>query len=690
MATVIFKPTEACNSSCIYCDLVGKKTPGPKRMPFETLELFFRRVNEFLLERPQESIKIIWHGGEPLLLGPRYFERAQHYQEKHCSETVTRIRHTIQSNLTLLSREFIEPMRKLGVTGFGTSYDPIDNIRGLGAKRDWRAYNRRFLEAICLLEEEGFNWGVVYVVTRHSLAQPLEIFNFLTNLSPQKTLKFNPVLVLGDGLDHIKISPAEYMEFLGAIFPTWWRNRADFGPIEPLSSLVQNLYDDRKSLACLDSGACSDSHLGVLPDGSMSHCGRSATWGLLNYGSIQERSFSHVFSDPQREMLLRRNAVLLDTECKGCRFWDICHGGCPLDVWAAAGSFFHKSGWCHAKKGLIERYIEPMVQGVPVVGVAPEPQPDCRLYSSPLSKVGRTCGSGVAEKTGDDGEPKWINLMGGLGDALMVSSVLKQVSERWPSRQYHLVARTKCREILQGHPAIGCIGHPPPGAESIGTDYWRHDDFLRPGARAYQILARIFGLEPPVEERLYVPGEFTDDPVLIGRIPWERFNLLICPGSDSPRKHMAVSRWESLVARLKLEEIGVVQVGALRDRYVRGAYSLLGLTTPRQLISLLRHFDVVVTLDNFIMHAAHLCGVPAVVLWGPTDHRVYGYPGQIHLQAMMDCDYPGGCLVGPTHPDLEQTDCPNGAAPCMNTLGPETIHGAIMGLLREGPSVVAG
>ena len=177
MATVIFKPTEACNSRCIYCEVV-KKTRGPKRMTFKTLEVFFRRVNEYLLELPQEEMEIIWHGGEPLLLGPGYFERALHFQEKHCAGTAGRIEHSLQSNLTLLSREFLDPLRKLGITNLGSSYDPIGNIRGLGLKRDWRAYNRGFLDAICLLEEEGFNWGVIYVVTRQSLAQPLEIFQF--------------------------------------------------------------------------------------------------------------------------------------------------------------------------------------------------------------------------------------------------------------------------------------------------------------------------------------------------------------------------------------------------------------------------------------------------------------------------------------------------------------------------------
>ena len=110
MATVIFKPTEECNSRCIYCDVVRKKSHGPKKMSFETLEIFFRRVNEFLLERPK-SKWISFGTAENLLLGPGYFERALLYQEKHCPRSFSRIRHSIQSNLTMLSKEFFGPMR---------------------------------------------------------------------------------------------------------------------------------------------------------------------------------------------------------------------------------------------------------------------------------------------------------------------------------------------------------------------------------------------------------------------------------------------------------------------------------------------------------------------------------------------------------------------------------------------------
>ncbi|MBM4275126.1 MAG: radical SAM protein [Deltaproteobacteria bacterium] len=681
MATVIFKPTEACNARCIYCDVVQKKPRAPVTMPLETLELFFSRINEFLREKPGEEMEVIWHGGEPLLLGPDYFYQAFHFQEKHCAQTGSRIRHSIQSNLTLFSREFTDVMKKLGITSFGTSYDPIENLRGLGRKRDSQAYNRRFMEGIRLVEEEGFGWGIIYVVTKLSLAKPLEIFRFLSNFSPSGAFMFNPVLLYGRELEHLKVTPEEYADFLGAIFPVWWRHRNEFPQVEPFSSLVGNLLEDSRSLMCCDSGACAHHHINLLADGSMSQCGRSADWGLLDYGSIFDKSFSEVLADPQRDVLLERNTILPETKCKGCRFWDICHGGCPLDAWSASRSFLHKSEWCYAKKGFIEKYFEPLVNPCAIAGEGWMAKEDSPPPSAQPRKKGRTRKSKPAPEKEESGDLPWINPIGGLGDTLMISGVLKQVVEKDPTRRFNLVARTKYRPMLEGHPAIAHIGHPPPGAGFISTNYWDHMDYRSPGRRAFQILARIFGLKP-VEERLYVPWELEDDPAFLELFPWKSRNVLICQSSDSPRKQMGIEKWEALVEMLAGDQVGVFQAGKMQDRYIRGAYSLLGLTTPRQLINLVRHFDAVVTSDNFIMHAAHLCGTPAVVLWGPTDHRVYGYSGQIHLQSQADCEYPGGCL-GPENGHLYQIICPQGPAHCLNTLPLATIYRAVMGLLEK-------
>jgi ADP-heptose:LPS heptosyltransferase len=273
----------------------------------------------------------------------------------------------------------------------------------------------------------------------------------------------------------------------------------------------------------------------------------------------------------------------------------------------------------------------------------------------------------------------WINPIGGLGDALMISSVLWQVFKSFPNRRYNLVERTKYRAILEGHPAINYIGDPPSSANFIGTDYWRHEDFTKYGARAYQVLARIFGLETPVEERYYVPWQPKEDPVLIERMPWRLRNVIVCQSSDSPRKQMHLVKWEELVAKLLADDIGVIQVGRMRDPYIRGSYSLLGLTTPQQLVGMVRHVDAVITSDSFLMHAAHLCEVPAVVLWGPTDHRVYGHRDHIHMRATATCDQTPSC-IGIGKLNMYQVACTY-EPHCMNTIEVEDIFASVKNLL---------
>ena len=285
----------------------------------------------------------------------------------------------------------------------------------------------------------------------------------------------------------------------------------------------------------------------------------------------------------------------------------------------------------------------------------------------------------MSSKPRNNGFP-WINPVGGLGDALMLSGVLKQVVDREPEGRYNLVTRTTYLSFLEGHPALAYIGHPPADAAIIGTNYWSHPEYEQGTLRPYQILAQTFGLPLPVEEKLYLPGDLPDDRLLYDLIPWGDKNVLIAPTSASPRKEMDFSLWHRLVDFLLPAGVFVAQVGRFKEQQVRNAYSLRGLTTPRQLIALLKRFDVVITVDNFVMHAAHLAGTAAVALWGPTRHQTYGYPEQTHLQAPRTCGPEEPC-IGPRTAHLYITPCALGPDQCLNKIGPKVIAAAVLDLL---------
>jgi uncharacterized protein len=359
MATLIFKATEKCNSNCAYCDVIHKEQKIAS-MPLDMLELIFIRIDEFLKARPEEHFNVTWHGGEPLLLGSGYFLRAWELQEKRCPETKSRISHAVQSNLTLFSEEFIEPLSRLGIRQMGSSYDPEPHMRGPGPEIDSNLYNRLFMEGTGLAERHGFNWGLIYVVTRKSLARAREIFFFLTNLRLHGGVHFNPVLTYDETRQHLAVTPEEFSDFLGTLLSLWWPHQERYPIVQPFHGLKHNLQENGRSLGCGDSGQCAYSYVSISPEGEASHCGRSSDWGLLKYGNIQDRSLEDIFRDEQREQLLARNEILPRTECQGCRFWTICHGGCPLDAWWKHRSFAHKSEWCEAKRGFIERYFEPI------------------------------------------------------------------------------------------------------------------------------------------------------------------------------------------------------------------------------------------------------------------------------------------------------------------------------------------
>lgn len=360
MATIILKATENCNSNCIYCDVVRKERPV-RTMSQNTLRLVYQRTDEYLTTNPDERMTIIWHGGEPLLLGVEYFESAACLQDEYCPETKGRIDNAIQSNLTLFDESFVPVFKKLGIDQIGSSYDPVAHVRGMGSDViDSLSYNRAFMRGDALATKHGFSAGVICVVTKKSLARPLEVFHYLANLKLGSGFDFHPVLVDDDTRGEISITPKEFVEFLGAIFPVWWQHRDRFPDVDPFKSIHANIGEGKRSLSCCDSGSCSRSHINIAPDGSASHCGRSSDWGILDYGHISERTFDEIIADEQRNIMDERTKRLKKGSCGKCRFWAICHGGCPLDSWFTYGDFRHKTNWCYVKKGFIEKYYEPI------------------------------------------------------------------------------------------------------------------------------------------------------------------------------------------------------------------------------------------------------------------------------------------------------------------------------------------
>ena len=359
MATVIFKATEACNSNCIYCEVVKKHQPAV--MTHDLLAVVFSRMNEYLTAHPHETMRFTWHGGEACLLGAEYFRKARELQDRLCPNTKARILHYVQSNLTLLTQEIVDAFKALGIDRVGSSFEPLPNIRGLGAARDSRAYNEKFMKGINLLAQNDLPWGAIYVVHRRSLGLARELLHYLANLNGGSLPMFNKIYLYGGDPHGLAITPEEFADFLGELLPVYWENRVRFPNLQPISRFVDGVIYGRKASVCDFSGKCAHAWLYIGPTGKTSQCGRSGDFEFMSYGTIEDRSIDEILCDPLRDEIQRRQEILPREACRDCRFWDLCHGGCPLDAYIEHKTFLKPSPNCAWVKRFLEKYLEPTV-----------------------------------------------------------------------------------------------------------------------------------------------------------------------------------------------------------------------------------------------------------------------------------------------------------------------------------------
>lgn len=284
----------------------------------------------------------------------------------------------------------------------------------------------------------------------------------------------------------------------------------------------------------------------------------------------------------------------------------------------------------------------------------------------------------------NDEKPIWIDPVGGLGDILMLSTALKHAYDRY-GRKFNLSRRTRYTRFFVDHPAIELIGNPTEDDDIVCNDYWSRPDFLDMGRKALHILFKVFGVEDVKDDALYLPESGHDEAtrLLLENIPWGRKTVVISFSSDSPRKIMHPIKWHIIVEKLLAQQCFVIQVGGRGDIPIQGAYSLLGVTTPHQVYEVIKRADLVITPDNFIMHAARVADKPAIALFGPTEPERYGYSTHICLKADKGkCEFVDKCL-GPHVADNYSQPCPLNENHCMNSFDENKIVDIAMTILNR-------
>lgn len=380
---IIAKPTKLCNADCSYC---SSPPDGSGQWGERELEAIFSALKG----KVEDGASFIWHGGEPMLMGPDFFWKAREIADKYTPG----IRFALQSNLLLYkSSRWKSIFKNLFNSGCSTSYEPDEKQRTI--KGDPVRYSRTFFKKL----DEVINDGI----------KPMVIGTFTEQTAPLMHLMYDKSLDRGDMCYNIRlnycspvgreassgllIQPQTYGRMLIEVYDRWIKDVPEFDvtPLDQMMTTVLGL-DGQK---CPWTRNCGGTFLGIMPNGDVYNCGDfsdvSPEW---RYGNIFDGTYSPHRSvvnlhrrtttkDIVDKMLasnaatqIKRRAVIQPMDCKSCRHFKECQGGCVRDVVlydrGIGGKFMYCQSWMmvfdrikqsilsgEADRLLIDRNIDP-------------------------------------------------------------------------------------------------------------------------------------------------------------------------------------------------------------------------------------------------------------------------------------------------------------------------------------------
>lgn len=323
---------KGCNLDCSYC-FYNKQTREKKIMTLEVLETVIKEV----CKHNQGDIVFVWHGGEPLLAGIAFYQKAFELQERYKKPT-QRIINSIQTNGTLINSDWGNIFRQYNVI-VGISLDGPKNLHDRYRQfSDGKGSFEKVMRGIEFLKTSHVDFGVISVVTQETTKIAEEVFNFLKSLNPV-WINFVPSLPISSGSTlsfERSIQLSEYIDFLIRIFDLWLKGRDYKIKILPIETIICGFLEKEHREHRL-VGECKkrlavrncEKNLVVIPSGEVKTCAFHSYGDIFEFGNIRAGLNTILSSSAYQQYQEHLKAI--KERCSKCRWYRVCPYGCPRD-----------------------------------------------------------------------------------------------------------------------------------------------------------------------------------------------------------------------------------------------------------------------------------------------------------------------------------------------------------------------
>lgn len=344
-----------CNLRCSYCLYNTTNQLIPQCMEEKLLEQFLAQY----LKLFSGHLLLIWHGGEPLLAGLRYFERIIELEAKYLKEGQT-IRNAIQTNATLINDKWADFFKthnfKVGVSLDG-GRESHNHFR---KNHSGRGSFKQVMRGVKILQRHGIQPGFIQTLTHDNATHVKEDFNFFANVLGVKRWGVNDFLDVNSVnqamVDH-SITNEELTAFLKSCIDLWLVQDDGRLRIREIDNFMSGVLG-RQSPSCVFNGTCT-SFFCIEHDGRVYPCDRFSGRDDLLLGNLVKTSLLDILNGSKR-LTYAEVANKLHHDCAVCEWQAACHNGCTYHrVGGVSGKYFY----CETRKAIFS-YLKEKLQNI--------------------------------------------------------------------------------------------------------------------------------------------------------------------------------------------------------------------------------------------------------------------------------------------------------------------------------------
>ncbi|NTF17260.1 radical SAM protein [Agrobacterium rubi] len=354
IGTAILKPTKFCNADCLYCSAPPEVNGAPKWSIDEFKELF-DKLHPYLTPHAV----LLWHGGEPMLMGADFYWKAWEYVQS----VKPGIRFSMQSNILAYdSRRWKDLMAGPFAGSISTSFDPDEQFREF--RGSTARYTQIFNKRLDAMLDDGFRPKIIGTYTEQTIDLAMSMYDRALALGDRGfDIRINYRYPAGrDQGQGEMLLPKTYGRFLLDIYNRWIGETPDF-VVTPLDEMFKKAIG-LEAMRCPWTRQCGGHFLGIEPNFNVYNCSEFADLGddQYTFGNIREMTVPQLLASRAARSAVRRR-VDVPADCKSCRHFNECEGGCMRDAVLYGKGLGGKFHYCKSWMMVFDRIKETIRNG---------------------------------------------------------------------------------------------------------------------------------------------------------------------------------------------------------------------------------------------------------------------------------------------------------------------------------------